>query len=66
MLKEKPKYNLEIAEQLGLTAATTSHHMNVLLACKLVSIDKKNGKVYYHVDQEQLRQFIHELELFLL
>lgn len=65
-LKISPKYNLEIAEQLGLTAATTSHHMNVLLACNLVSIDKKNGKVYYHVEREQLRQFVQELEQFLL
>lgn len=66
LLKERPKYNLEIAEQLGLTAATASHHMNVLLACSLVSIDKKNGKVYYHVEHEQLRQFISELQQFLL
>lgn len=65
-LKVSPKYNLEIAEQLGLTAATMSHHMNVLLACGLVTVEKKNGKVYYHLDQDNIKQFLHELEQFLL
>lgn len=65
-LKASPKYNLEIADQLGLTAATMSHHMNVLLACRLVKIEKKNGKVYYTVDTESVEQFIKELEIFLL
>ena len=36
-----PKYNLELAEELDLTAATVSHHMNVLLTNKLVDIEKK-------------------------
>jgi DNA-binding transcriptional ArsR family regulator len=65
-LKSSPKYNLEIAEQLGLTAATTSHHMNVLQVCKLVKIEKKSGKVYYTVDTESVEQFVKELETFLL
>lgn len=65
-LKASPKYNLEIAEQLGLTAATMSHHMNVLLACRLVKIEKKNGKVYYTIDEENVAQFVHDLETFLL
>lgn len=65
-LKSSPKYNLEIAEQIGLTAATMSHHMNVLLACKLVKIEKRSGKVYYTVDTESVEQFVKELETFLL
>ncbi|MDF2921260.1 MAG: hypothetical protein K0R57_174 [Paenibacillaceae bacterium] len=65
-LKVSPKYNLEIAEQLGLTAATMSHHMNVLLACGLVSVDKRDGRVYYHLQQENIRQFISDLEHTLL
>ncbi|MEK5028567.1 ArsR/SmtB family transcription factor [Paenibacillus sp. FSL M7-1046] len=65
-LKVSPKYNLEIADQMGLTAATMSHHMNVLLACGMVGIEKKNGKVYYHLDSDNLRQLITDLEHFLL
>lgn len=66
LLKASPKYNLEIAEQMGLTAATTSHHMSTLLSCGLVKIEKKQGKVYYSLVPEKLEQFIRDLEQFLL
>ncbi|WP_042202244.1 ArsR/SmtB family transcription factor [Paenibacillus camerounensis] len=65
-LKVNPKYNLEIADQLGLTAATISHHMNVLLACKMVRVEKNNGRVYYHLDSENLQELISDLQQFLL
>ncbi|CQR55226.1 ArsR/SmtB family transcription factor [Paenibacillus riograndensis] len=65
-LKASPKYNLEIAEQLGLSAATVSHHMNVLLASGMVGIDKKNSKVHYHLETDNIRLLIDELERYLL
>ncbi|AIQ47168.1 hypothetical protein R70723_15695 [Paenibacillus sp. FSL R7-0273] len=65
-LKVNPKYNLEIADQLGLTAATISHHMNVLLACKMVRVEKNNGRVYYHLDSDNLLELITDLQEFLL
>lgn len=61
-LKKSPKYNLEIAEELGLTAATTSHHMNALLTCNFVGLTKKHGRIYYHVEQEKIRRFIEHLQ----
>ncbi len=61
-LKDKPMYNLEIAKQLGLSAATMSHHMNVLLYCEFVYVEKKDGKVYYCIQEENLKAFIKELE----
>lgn len=65
-LKSSPKYNLEIAEQLGLTAATMSHHMSVLLTCGFVGVEKRNGRVYYNLDKTAAKQFIEELEQLLL
>ncbi|WP_342566186.1 metalloregulator ArsR/SmtB family transcription factor [Paenibacillus sp. FSL R7-0345] len=65
-LKISPKYNLEIADQLGLTAATMSHHMNVLLACGMVRVEKNNGRVYYHLHTENLHELIADLQQFLL
>ncbi len=65
-LKVSPKYNLEIAQQLGLTAATMSHHMNVLLICGFVNVEKKDGKVYYHLKEENIKAMIEELEATLL
>jgi len=50
-LKDRPMYNLEIAKQLGLSAATMSHHMNVLLYCGFVTVEKKDGKVYYCLNE---------------
>ena len=62
LIKKKPMYNLEIAEQLGLTAATMSHHMSVLLTCGFVGVTKHESKVYYHIESEAVRRFIKSLE----
>lgn len=61
-LKTSPKYNLEIAQQLGLTPATMSHHMNALLNCGFVDVEKKDGKVYYHLQRENMKEFVKALE----
>lgn len=65
-LKAAPKYNLEIAEALGLTPATVSHHMNMLLNCGLVKVDKKEGKVYYSQATQEIEQAIKYLNRYLL
>ncbi len=62
LIKKKPMYNLEIAEQLGLTAATMSHHMSVLLTCGFVGVTKQESKVYYHLESEALRRFVKSLD----
>ena len=57
-LKESPKYNLEIAEELQLTPATASHHMSLLLSNHMVTVEKKDGRVYYQLNQETLREIM--------
>ncbi|MBO1308058.1 winged helix-turn-helix transcriptional regulator [Enterococcus sp. 669A] len=64
-LKEKPSYNLELAEHLNLAPATISHHMNALLNSGFVKIEKKN-KAYYVLNEESIEHFIHELRRELL
>lgn len=44
LLQISPRYNLEIAEELKLSAPTVSHHMSVLLENGLVDVEKKMGK----------------------
>ena len=66
LLKQGDKYNLEIAEQIGVTAATASHHMNVLLSTGLIGIYKQNGKVYYHLEKDEIKKLIEKLEQYLL
>lgn len=62
LLKQSPRYNLELAEQLNLTAATVSHHMNVLLSHELVTVEKHDGRVYYSLQKETIENLIKELQ----
>ncbi|NFM48914.1 winged helix-turn-helix transcriptional regulator [Clostridium botulinum] len=66
LLKAGPKYSLEIAEALKLTTATVSYHMGSLLECSMVVVEKKQGKVYYHLNKIGLKNFIDELNNTLL
>jgi len=60
-LNHTPKYNLELAEHLGLTAATISHHMQSLLLHGLVSVEKRDGRVYYTLQRDTLKSAITQL-----
>ena len=51
-----------IAEHLGLTTATVSHHMSALLEANLISLEQKNGKIYYHINKDTLSQYINFYE----
>ncbi|NFM29782.1 winged helix-turn-helix transcriptional regulator [Clostridium botulinum] len=66
LLKAGPKYSLEIAEALKLTPATVSYHMGSLLECSMVVVEKKQGKIYYHLNKTGLKNFIDELNNTLL
>lgn len=61
-LQVSPKYNLELASECNLSAATISHHMNALLACDLVHVEKREGKVYYTLQRETLQRMIDALQ----
>lgn len=65
-LKYAPKYNMELAEQFGLTAATTSHHMSVLLNYDLVNVEKKDGRVYYTLNRDTVSMLIEEMQYIFL
>lgn len=65
-LKVSSKYNLELAQGMGLSASTMSHHMNVLLACDFVGIEKRGGRVYYFLKKEIVEECLEELEHLLI
>lgn len=65
-LKQSSKYNLELSESLGLSPSTMSHHMNALLSCGFVTVEKKNGKVYYCLQESVIRTFLTGLEQLIL
>lgn len=61
LLKGGHKYNLELAEALRLSPATVSYHMGSLLEYGMVTIEKKQGKVYYFLNEPGLKNFMNEL-----
>jgi DNA-binding transcriptional ArsR family regulator len=56
-LKNRKLYSLEIAHKLGLTPATTSHHMNMLLSAGLVEVSKEGGKMYYGLRADGINRY---------
>lgn len=57
-LKSSSRYNLEIAELVNLAPATVSHHMNALLASGFVEFEKRDGKVYYKLAEEGIKNYL--------
>lgn len=57
-LKDGSLYNLEIAERVGLTPATVSHHMGALLTAGLVDLEKREGKVFYQLSRGGVLRFL--------
>jgi len=65
-LKEKPMQNYEIAEQVGLTPATVSHHMNTLLAAGFVDMGIAEGKGSYTLNAERIERYLKGVRRILL
>lgn len=61
-LSEGPQYGRELAAHLGLTPATVSHHINVLLAEGLVKLDTSGKRVYYSLNYECTEAFVEMLQ----
>lgn len=61
-LSEGPQYGRELAAYLGLTPATVSHHINVLLAEGLVKLDTSGKRVYYSLNYECTEAFVGMLQ----
>lgn len=65
-LKKSRQYNLELAENMKLSPSTISHHMNVLFACGFVGIEKKDGRVYYYLQEEVVEEYLDHVRQMLL
>ena len=65
-IKSKPAYGSEIAEHLGITTATVSHHMGTLYAAGLINIYKENSRIYYSINTDNIEKYIRYYEKSLL
>lgn len=60
LLREKPHYNREIAEKLGLSPATVMHHTDLLLQSGLVALAsgaENLKRIYFQLVPEQLERY---------
>jgi len=62
LLKNEPMYNLQIANALNITAATTHGHMRLLLNQGFITSQKRDGKVFYALKQQHIRDLIDDLD----
>ncbi len=58
LLVAAPRYGQELAELLGLSIATISHHMNGLKKLDLVDIRRDEHRLYYHLRTDRLRALL--------
>lgn len=58
MLLENKCYGQEIANNLGITTATVSHHMNYLSMCNLVTLERKDRKIFYTLNKSTIEKVI--------
>lgn len=65
-LKEKRLCNFEIAERVGLTPATVSHHMGTLLAAGFVELSKEGGRGCYTLSRQDVEYFLQGMRQLLL
>ncbi|MCA1667350.1 MAG: metalloregulator ArsR/SmtB family transcription factor, partial [Thermomicrobia bacterium] len=58
LLVAAPRYGQELAELLGLSIATVSHHLNGLKKLDLVDIRRDEHRLYYHLRTDRLRTLL--------
>ena len=66
LLAGRPWYGQELAQQLGISAASISHHMSLLLDLNLVQIERSEHRVYYKLQRRRLKQLFEMLQRSLL
>lgn len=65
LLQQQSMYAQEIAKQLNLTAATLTHHIDILLKENFIELElmeNERKKIYYRTNQHFIKQFIKRFE----
>jgi len=62
LTKSESNYGAQLANKLGLTTATISHHTSALFEQNLLHIEKVDSKVYYKENKDKIRSLIKYLE----
>jgi len=61
LLREGDRTAGEIAERFPMTAASVSHHLNVLKEAELVQAEREGRNITYSLNETVFQQFLEEL-----
>ena len=61
MTSQKPCYGKELANELGLTTATISYHVNALLKMGFLKVEVDANKVYYSIHKENVARYLNDV-----
>lgn len=62
MIRTKPMYGKEIADELGIKAATVTHHIEQMKRHHLIHVEQHGQIKYYSVNFRTLRYLVDELQ----
>ncbi|SDZ68233.1 regulatory protein, arsR family [Evansella caseinilytica] len=61
LLKKKPLYGYELAQALGVSNSTVSHHLSALVSQYFVTAIRRENKVYYEVNRDEIQKVLRHL-----
>jgi DNA-binding transcriptional ArsR family regulator len=62
----KPCYGKELAEELKLSTATISYHVNALLKLGFLKAEVDSNKVYYSLNRERLAAYLEDVKKYFM
>lgn len=66
LLNRTPSYGYELAQKLGLSNSTISHHITSLVNIGIVNTVRQDKRIYYKVDKERLELLLDAMKKKLL
>jgi DNA-binding transcriptional ArsR family regulator len=61
ILSISPSYGYELAQKLGVSNSTVSHHLSTLASMGVVRSTRRDSRVYYEVNKERLKEMMHAI-----
>jgi len=61
LVREQELYAQQIVDRLDLSQSSISRHLNLLVACNVLSVRKENGAKFYRVNEPAMKRFLGRL-----
>lgn len=60
LLAQRPRYGQELAEELGVSAATISHHVSILMKAGFLGVERRSHRTYFLLRHEVVEALLDE------